>query len=173
MKKLLLLVYTTILALNISAQKNIIQIESAQARSMEVISNSYVRPVTVELKIDEAKGRIKDVWEISYEEFASVAGPISDRGYSDLQMQYLRDFATFKSSQKHNCDVIVSPIINISTKNLVQGVTITLIGFTANFVNWRTMQDSDLNWIRIESEHPRIQGQGYVPYTRATKQEQK
>ncbi|MBQ7661935.1 MAG: hypothetical protein IJS48_01015 [Prevotella sp.] len=170
MKKLLMLVCVTILALTASAQKNIYQLQSSQARSMEVISNSYVRPVTVELKIDETKGRIKDVWEITYEEFASIAGAISDRGYSDQQMQRLRDYATFMSSQKHNCDVIVSPIINISTKNLAQGCTITLVGFTANYTNWRTMQDSDIPWIRIESEHPRIQGQGYIPYTRATEQ---
>lgn len=90
MKRLLLLVCVTMMALTASAQKNIYQLQSSQARSMEVISNSYVRPVTVELKIDEAKGRIKDVWEITYEEFSSIAGAISDRGYSDQQMQRLR-----------------------------------------------------------------------------------
>lgn len=167
MKRLLFSVVLTTLCMGINAQKNIYQLESSQARTMEVINNSYVRPITVELQIDEKKGRITDVWELTYEEFASIAGAVSDKGYSDQQMQRLRDYATFKSSQKHSCDVIVSPIFNIHTDNLAQGATITLVGFTANYINWKTMQDSDLSWIRIESEHPRIQGQNYVPYTQA------
>lgn len=171
MKKIFVLFAMASATLSVTAQKNIISLESSQARTMEVVNNSYVRPVTVELKIDEQKGRINDVWNISYDEFTSIAGPISDKGYSDLQMQFLRNYATFKSTQKHQCDVIVAPIFDIQTKNLAQGATITLIGFTANYVNWRTMQDSDLPWIRIENMNPHIQGQNYVPYTQAATQQ--
>ncbi|MBQ8968801.1 MAG: hypothetical protein IJ064_03585 [Bacteroidaceae bacterium] len=162
MKKLFLLSVACMLSLAVSAQKTV-KFENNQARAFDVVPNSYVKPLTVELKIDEQKGRITDVWEIRPDELIAL---VNEKDAGDVQMQNLRNYAIFKSSQKHNCDVIVAPIFNIRSEDVSRGVTVTLIGFCANFVNWKTMDDKDVLWMNVERADPRKVGQSYTPYVR-------
>ncbi len=148
-----------ITALGASAQKTV-KFEDAQARAFDVVPNSYVKPLTVELKVDEAKGRITDVWEIKPEDMLAL---INEKDPAEVQKQNLRNYAVYKSSQKHNCDVIVAPVFNIRTEDVSKGVTVTIVGFTANFVNWKTMDEKDVLWMNIERADPRKVGQTYTP----------
>ena len=159
MKKFLTFVALTFVAMAVSAQKTI-KFENNQARAFDVVPNSYVKPLTVELKIDETKGRVTDVWEIRPEELIAL---VNEKDPGDVQMQNLRNYAIFKSSQKHQCDVIVAPVFNIHSDDVARGVTVTLIGFCANFANWKTMEDKDVMWINVERADPRKVGQSYTP----------
>mgnify|MGYP006873026689 FL=1 len=159
MRKILCFVAMAITALGASAQKTV-KFEDAQARAFDVVPNSYVKPLTVELKVDEAKGRITDVWEIKPEDMLAL---INEKDPAEVQKQNLRNYAVYKSSQKHNCDVIVAPVFNIRTEDVSKGVTVTIVGFTANFVNWKTMDEKDVLWMNIERADPRKVGQTYTP----------
>lgn len=159
MKRLLIVAAMAATTLGVMAQKTV-KFENAQARAFDVVPNSYVKPLTVELKIDEQKGRITDVWEIRPDELMAL---VNEKDAGEVQMQNLRNYAIFKSSQKHNCDVIVAPTFNIRSNDVSQGVTVTLIGFCANFVNWKTMEDKDVLWMNIERADPRKVGQSYTP----------
>lgn len=159
MKRLLIVAAMAATTLGVMPQKTV-KFENAQARAFDVVPNSYVKPLTVELKIDEQKGRITDVWEIRPDELMAL---VNEKDAGEVQMQNLRNYAIFKSSQKHNCDVIVAPTFNIRSNDVSQGVTVTLIGFCANFVNWKTMEDKDVLWMNIERADPRKVGQSYTP----------
>lgn len=149
-------------SLTASAQKTV-KFENAQARAFDVIPQSYVKPLTVELEVDQKKGRITDKWEITPEKLIEL---VNEKDNFEVQMQNLRNYAIYMSSQKHQCDVIVAPTFNVASSDVSKGVTVTLIGFTANFKNWKTMDESDFHWINVERADPRKVGQDYTPIYR-------
>ena len=60
-KKLILVIFLTFIgAIGAYAQKTNVRMQETQARLLDVTSNAYVKPLTVELQIDKSKGRIKD-----------------------------------------------------------------------------------------------------------------
>jgi hypothetical protein len=38
-----------------------------------------------------------------------------------------------------------------------------VVGFVANFINWKTMDEKDVLWINVERADPRKVGQSYTP----------
>lgn len=160
MKKLVVLISMLFGVIVANAQKSY-AIEEAQARAFDVTPNSFVKPLTVEVQVDQAKGRITDVWELSPQEFLPLVG---EKGITEENgKRNLRNFALFKSCQKHKCDVIVAPTFHIKSENTANGITVTVVGFVANFVNWKTMDEKDLMWINVERADPRRVGQAYTP----------
>lgn len=160
MRKYLFFIAVLLMPLSASAQKAsrgkiggneptvVTKFEDNQARAFDVMPSFYVvKPISVELKVNES-GRITDVWEISLEDLAGLTSTTSD---FEMQLQNLRNYAIFKSTQKHGCDMIVAPTFSIQAKDLMtQGVTVTIVGYQANFVNWKTMDETDLKWVNME-----------------------
>lgn len=54
--------------LGMQAQKTTVKFQDTQARLLDVKTNAYVKPLTVELKVDTSKGRISDEWSLSKEQ---------------------------------------------------------------------------------------------------------
>ena len=126
-KKLILVIFLTFIgAIGAYAQKTNVRMQETQARLLDVTSNAYVKPLTVELQIDKSKGRIKDEWTLT------------------------REHAIYMSSQKHNADVIVAATFNVKTNDDGNGYKVTVIGYPATFINWKTAEASDYEWIRME-----------------------
>lgn len=123
------------------AQKDKVKIQDTQARLLDVTSNAYVKPLTVELKIDQSKGRIRDEWTLTKEQAESeMKGDIVN----------IRSYAVYMSSQKHNADVIVAATFNFRTNDEGTGYLITVVGYPATFQNWKTADNTDYEWIRME-----------------------
>lgn len=123
------------------AQKDKVKIQDTQARLLDVTSNAYVKPLTVELKVDQSKGRIRDEWTLTKEQAESeMKGDIVN----------IRSYAVYMSSQKHNADVIVAATFNFRTNDEGTGYLITVVGYPATFENWKTADSSDYEWIRME-----------------------
>ena len=62
----------------------------------------------------------------------------------------IRSYAIYMSSQKHNADVIVAATFNVKTNDDGNGYKVTVIGYPATFINWKTAEASDYEWIRKE-----------------------
>lgn len=122
------------------AQKNV-RIQDTQVRLLDVNSNAYVKPLTVELVVDKSKGRIRDKWSLTREQAESEM-----RG----DWANIRSYAVYMSSEKHNADVIVAATFHIKTDDDGSGYEVTVVGYPANFNNWKTADDSDDEWIRME-----------------------
>ncbi len=123
------------------AQKAHVRIQDTQARLLDVTSNAYVKPLTVELEIIDSQGRIRDVWPLTREQVeVEFQGDIRN----------IRSYAVYMSSQKHNVDVIVAATFNFSTNEEGTGYNIVVVGYPAIFTNWRTANDTDYEWIRME-----------------------
>ena len=122
-------------------EKTTVRIQDTQARTLDVNSNAYVKPLTVELQVDKSKGRVKDEWTLTKEQ-------------AEVEMQgnieNIRAYAVYMSSQRHNVDVIVATTFNFRTNNEGTGYLITVVGYPATFVNWKTADASDYEWIRME-----------------------
>lgn len=142
MKKIILFsMFGLVFSVCAMAQKTTVKIQDTQARLLDMQSNGYVKPLTVELKVDDSKGRVRDTWTL-------------DREKVEIEMngdlKNIRSYAVYMSSKKHNCDVIVAATFNFSTTDDGKGYEIEVVGFPASFINWKTASQADYEWIRME-----------------------
>lgn len=154
MKKIFLFLTLSVLSIcSAMAQKAMVKIQDTQARMLDVTSNGYVKPLTVELKVDDSKGRVRDIWPLTKEQAeVEMKGDIVN----------IRSYAVYMSSKKHNADVIVAATFNFKTTDNGDGYEIEVVGFPASFINWKTATPTDYEWIRMEktqttSERDKIQ----------------
>jgi hypothetical protein len=146
MKRFLILLVAFLAVGAVNAQKTVkIDQSVSQARKADVATPVYVMPIIAELKVDEAKGRVKDVWRFTgdFVSYLDNKGHLPDRIYEDLRRESL-----FKSAEKYQCDVIVAPTYNVHVTE--SAAEVTVVGYTANFVNWKTGTAADYNWIKFE-----------------------
>jgi len=121
------------------AQKNTeFRFQDTQARLLDVMSNAYVKPLTVELQV-MTKKRISEIIPLTKQEVEQdMKGDLSN----------IRSFAVYRASQIHDCDVIVAATFNVRTAG--DGYEVNVIGYPANFVNWKTASQEDYEWIKME-----------------------
>ena len=66
------------------------------------------------------------------------------------ELNNIRSFAIYSISKKEDCDVIVAATINVKSKDDGTGFLINIVGYPANFINWKTATQEDYEWIRME-----------------------
>lgn len=138
MKKYLLLLLGMVTFAESYAQKTEFRFQDTQARLLDVSSNAYVKPLTVELQV-LTKERISEIIPLNRQEVEQdMKGDLNN----------IRSYAVYRASQIHNCDVIVAATFNIRTAG--GGYEVNIIGYPANFVNWKTATQADYEWIRME-----------------------
>lgn len=140
MKRTLLMGFALLLGIVCFAQKTEFRFQATQARLLDVMSNAYVKPLTVELKVLNTK-RISEVIKLTKQE-------VEQDMKGDLDN--IRSYAVYRASQIHDCDVIVAATFNVKTSNDGTGYEVNVIGYPANFVNWKTATSEDYEWIKME-----------------------
>lgn len=144
MKKLLFtIVLGTIITLSSFAQKiTQVQYQETQARLLDVSSNAYVKPLTVELKV-KGNQRIRELVKIP-RDFALTAMKADPSNW--------RSYAVYEVSKRLQCDVIVAATFNIKFDEVAgdKEIEIEVVGYPADFTNWQTASNQDLDWIRME-----------------------
>lgn len=143
MKKILLLVTLIVSSVIVGyAQKTVVKkFQDTQARWMDLQASGYVKPLAVELKVSSV-GRISQSWPLSKDQ-----AELEMKG----DLKNIRSWALFMTCEKYVADVIVAPTFNIKTTDDGNGYVVTVVGFPANFVNWRTITDADYQWINLET----------------------
>lgn len=127
------------------AQKTVkFEMQESQARVLDVNPSTYVKPVIAELSVDTSKGRLHDTWTLDANELAARVIKNDDKA----TLQNLRTYAVYKSSEKAKCDVLIAATFDIRITD--EGASITVIGYPANFTNWKTGTVADYEWIKNE-----------------------
>lgn len=140
-KTLFLCLFSLVSTIGAMAQKTTVKIQDTQARLLDMKSNGYVKPLTVELKVDDSKGRIRDTWPLTKDQVEiEMKGDIAN----------IRSYAVYMSSKKHNADVIVAATFNFKTSDNGEGYEMEVVGFPASFINWKTATQQDYEWIQME-----------------------
>lgn len=144
MKRLFLIAsFAMLMPVLCQAQKNtIVQYMNTQARILDVSSNAYVKPLTVELKI-KSQQRIREIVKIPK---ANAIGAMN------ADPNNWRSYAVYEVSKRLNCDVIVAATFNIKFDEVAgdKDVQIEVVGFPADFTNWQTATNQDLEWIKTD-----------------------
>ncbi len=141
MKKILLMfaLAVTSMAFSMSAQgKSDINLQVSEGRIMESQPQLMFKPVVAEVEVDTSKGKIHDVWNLTLDELESRSVRDNDAATIDN----LKAYGIFKSSEKNNCDIIVTPLFDIAITS--RGATINVIGFPGHFRNWNTATETDI-----------------------------
>lgn len=142
MKKIMLTaLFGAMFVMGASAQKvNQVQYQETEANLLGVTANAAVRPLTVELKI-KSQQRVREVVKIprTIALFAMKGDPTNWRSY-----------AVYEVSRRQNCDMLVAATFNIKYDEVAgdKEVEVEVVGYPADFVNWKTATDADLEWIR-------------------------
>lgn len=141
MKKILVTFVAVFACLSVAyAQKAQAIVHDTQARLLDVTANAYVKPLTVEVQVI-SNTRVVDTWELTVEQVRSMNGLTSN----------IRSWGVFQSSRKHNCDLLVAATFDFKNDpDNPESYQLTVMGFPANFVNWKTAEDKDYEWIRME-----------------------
>lgn len=136
--KRIVLTLLAVVAMQAQAQKTTTyRYEDTQARALDMVSKGYVKPLTVEVKVDATKGRQHFSYEMTKD---FVEGDLKG------DIANIRSYGVFKAANEAKCDVIVAPTFHLFT-NDKGGYTLEIVGFAGSFVNWRTMTNEDLPWI--------------------------
>jgi hypothetical protein len=146
MKRFLILLVAILAVSAVDAQKTVkIDQSVSQARKADVSTPVYVQPMIAELKVDQTRGRVRDVWRFTgaFVSYLDNKGQLPDKIYEDLRRESL-----FKSAEKYQCDVIVAPTYNVHVTE--SAAEVTVVGYTANFTNWKTGTSADYDWIKFE-----------------------
>lgn len=142
---LLLTGFFGVAAIDSNAQKTVkFEMQESQARVLDVNPSTYVKPVIAELSVDTSKGRLRDTWTLTSDELAARVIKNDDKA----TLQNLRTYAVYKSSEKANCDVVIAATFDIRITD--DGASITIVGYPANFTNWKTGTVADYDWIKNE-----------------------
>ena len=115
-------------------------VRDTQVKMVDMNAPSYVKPLVAELLVKkgiDGENAIRDVWNFNEEEVISLNGDV----------EKLKNRAAFLSTQKHLCDVIVSPMFDVYVADGKASVTVN--GYPAVYVNFRTMEDKDTTWLQI------------------------
>lgn len=115
-----------------------VSLSMTEGRIMDGNPQLDFKPMVAEVEVVASKGKIQDVWTLSAEEldFRTV------KGNNAATIDNLKAYGIFKSSEKNNCDIIVTPLFDIAITS--QGATIRVIGFPGVFRNWSIATESDL-----------------------------
>ena len=145
MKKILLSMAAMLFAVSSFAQKTTTtyRYEDTQARALDMVSKGYVKPLTVEVKVDAAKGRQHFSYDLP-KDFVEV--DMRDPRTGQVDAANIRAYGCFKAAGEANCDIIVAPTFHFYTNNK-GSYTLEIVGFAGNFINWKTMTNEDLPWI--------------------------
>lgn len=120
------------------AQK--VEYRESQARLAEPSMGVYIKPLIADLDIDETVGKIRDKWEFTNKDVDALSNSVAN----------LRARALFRSAEKHDADVIVAASFDIESMEDGKGYYVTVIGYPAKYVKWRTATPEDQEWIRQE-----------------------
>lgn len=125
-------------AVQANAQK-VVEYRSSQARLAEPKMGVYIKPLIADLQINEAVGKINYTIDFSNKEINALEGNIAN----------VRTRALFIATEKYKADVIVAAAFDIKSKDDGTGYTVTVTGYPANYVNWRTATAEDNMWIPL------------------------
>lgn len=140
MKRLLLAIALVLTCAAMKAQtKTTYNYRDAQARAGDAVSEVCVKPTVVEVELVNGKDtkRISDKWTLSK---ADVIDGM--KGNADN----VRAWATYLSSVKNDCDIIMAATYKIETvgDDLFE---VTVVGYPGRFVNWHPATNEDFSWI--------------------------
>ncbi len=117
-------------------------VRDTQVKMVDMDAPSYVKPLVAELLVKKGvngESSIRDEWQFSQEDVISMNGDV----------EKLKKRAAFLSAQKHLCDVIVTPMFDVYVTD--DRASVTVQGYPADYVNFRTMDDKDTTWLKVTS----------------------
>lgn len=119
-------------------------VRDTQVKMVDMNAPSYVKPLVAELLVKkgiDGESSIRDEWKFNEDDVLSMNG----------EVEKLKNRAAFLSTQKHLCDVIVSPMYDVY---IADGkATVVVNGYPAVYVNFRTMEDKDTTWLQVTNQY--------------------
>lgn len=122
----------------VTAQKTV-EVRYSQARLIEPIHSVHTKPLIADLVVDSKLGKQTHTFHFTMKEINALQG----------NLENVRARALFKAvNEVYHCDVIVAASFDVQSTD--DGYDVTIIGFPASYINWRTATKEDYEWIRNE-----------------------
>lgn len=115
--------------------------DESTARYLTPGMSGFVTPTVADLKVTETRITHVETFQNTLKQ--SDLNDIEQSG----TVQYFKNFTIAQAVKKYNADVIVAPIFDLKTSEDFSTITITVIGYPANYVNFRKATTEDINLV--------------------------
>lgn len=106
----------------------------------------FITPSIADLKVSSEK----IIETVSYDNTLTQADIDNvDKLKNSPTIEYLKNYTVSKVVKKYNADVIVAPVFDIKTSDDYEKIEVTLTGYPATYVNFRTVNAADSITMRI------------------------
>lgn len=134
-------VIVVILAVACTTTEMFYSYDESTARYLSPDMTGFVTPTAADLKVAEVR--------ISHIE--TFPNTLKQSDIDDIEnsgaVSYMKNFTIAQAVKKYNADVIVAPIFDIKTSEDFSTITITVIGYPANYINFRKATPEDVNLV--------------------------
>lgn len=115
--------------------------DESTARYLSPGMTGFVTPTAADLQVAESR--------ISHVE--TFPNTLKQNDVDDIEhsgtVNYLKNYTVAQAVKKYNADVIVAPLFDIKTSEDFSTITITVIGYPANYINFRKATPDDVNLV--------------------------
>ncbi|MDX9695718.1 MAG: hypothetical protein RBT49_08010 [Bacteroidales bacterium] len=115
--------------------------DESTARYLSPEISGFVTPTVADLNVSDTRITHVETFQNTLKE--SDLNNIEESG----TVQYFKNFTIAQAVKKYNADVIVAPIFDIKTSEDFSTITITVIGYPANYINFRKATSDDINLV--------------------------
>ena len=128
------------LAQNKNGQK--VGYDEATAVSVETVTSAHITPIVADVNVSNTK--------ISHSETFSNELSRFDIEHPDqsAELHYLKNYTLNKAISNSKADMIIAPIYEINTSADMNTITVSVSGYPASYINFRTASKQDLDLIR-------------------------
>jgi len=142
-RKMLLLAAICLFAVNAAGQA---LVEHAQSRVIEPKQDVFIVPLVADIQVTDKQVR-QDYGPFQFS-FDKVAGLTT---YEDI-VSWLKASALYNANREADSDLIVAATFKITTDAKAKGYVVTVSGYPAKFVNFRSLKldkPEDYDWISV------------------------
>lgn len=115
--------------------------DESTARYLSPEMSGFVTPTVADLKVTETKITHVETFQNTLRQ-----SDLNDIEHSGT-IQYFKNFTIAQAVKKYNADVIVAPIFDVKTSEDFSTITITVMGYPANYINFRKATTDDINLV--------------------------
>ena len=155
MKKIyLLLTCLSVLLFSCSTEEYLYKYNESTARYLQPSLSGYIIPMTADLNVSPTRISHSEIFdnELTADDFKSSNNSVRLTNEIELTMltnndspsiQYMKNYTIGQAVKKYGADIIVAPMIEITTSADYTKITVTITGYPASYTNFRKMTESD------------------------------
>ena len=161
MKKIyLLFTFASFLLFSCSTEEYLYKYNESTARYLQPSISGFITPMTADLNVSSTRISHSETFdnELTAEDFKDAPKIMGHTGENETTLltsndspsiQYMKNYTIGQAVKKYGADIIVAPIMEITTSADYTKITVTVTGYPASYTNFRSATESDIKLLDL------------------------